>query len=51
VLRVDEGGNAAGLLAFSDGVKGERGLTARLRAVDFDDASAGVAADAEGHVE
>ena len=51
VLGVDEGRHAAGLLRFGDGVQGERGLAARFGSVDFDDASARVAADAERVVE
>ena len=51
VLGVDEGGIAPGLLGVGDGVQGDRGLTGGLRTVDFDDATARQAADAEGDVE
>ena len=51
VLGVDERRDAARLLGLGDGVEGERGLAARLRAVDLDDAAARVAADAERDVE
>src|SRR5207249_4578247 len=37
VLGVDEGGDAARLLRLGDHVQGQRGLAARLRAVDLDD--------------
>lgn len=50
-LGVDEGGIAPGLLGVGDGVQGDRGLTGGLRTVDFDDATARQAADAEGDVE
>src|SRR6185436_19064976 len=49
--RVDERGDAALLLAVGDRVERERGLAARLRAVDLHDATARVTADAEGDVE
>ena len=51
VLRVDEGGDAAGALRVGDRVQGERGLTRRLRAVDLDDAAARQPADAERDIE
>ncbi len=51
VLGVDEGGNAAGFLAFGDGVDGQGGLTGTLGAIDFYDAAAGESSDAQGHVE
>jgi len=38
---VDESGLAAEFLSFGDDLQGERSLTARFRAVDFDDAAAG----------
>lgn len=40
---VDEGAGSSGLLHFGDGMEGERGLTRRFRAVDFDDATLGIA--------
>src|SRR5690606_27420250 len=51
VLRVDEGGGAAPRLHLGDGVQGEGRLAARLGAEDLRDATARVAADAEGAVE
>ena len=48
-LQVDERCDAASALALRDRVQGERGLAARLRAVDLDDAAARVAAAAERH--
>jgi len=51
VLRVDEGRQPAHLLGLGDDVQRERRLAARLGAVDLDDAPAGDAAHAEGHVE
>ena len=50
MFRVDEGRNAAALLGRSDGVKGQRRLTGRFGAVNFDDAAAGIAADADCQV-
>ena len=44
---VDEGGRSAELLRFGDGVQRQRGFAARFRSEDFDDAAAGIAADAE----
>ncbi len=46
VLCVDERRDAARLLGFGDRVEGERGLAARLGAVDLDDAAACIAPDA-----
>ena len=51
VLGVDEGAGAAELLHLGDDLQGERGLAARLRAVDLDDPAARQAADAERDVE
>jgi hypothetical protein len=51
VLGVDEGGGAAGLLAFGDGLQRERGLARGFRAVDFHHAALGQATDAECDVE
>src|SRR4029077_14833062 len=51
VLGVDEGGDAAGALNAGDGVQRERGLAARLRSVNFDDAPLRVTSDPEGDVE
>jgi hypothetical protein len=51
VLGVDEGADAAVALRLGDDVHGQRGLARRLRAVDLDDAAAGIAADAERDVE
>ncbi len=48
---VDEGGDAAGLLNFSNGMKRQRRLTTRLRAVDLDYATAGIPADPEGNID
>ena len=50
VFGVDEGGLAAEFLRFGDHVQRERRLAARFRAVDFDDAAARQAADAESSV-
>jgi hypothetical protein len=44
VLGVYERGEAAGLLGLGDDVQGEGGLTARLGAIDLDDAALGHAA-------
>ena len=43
VLSVDIGCNAAHLLRLGDGMQRQRSLARRLRAVDFDNASAGIA--------
>ena len=51
VLGVDERRGAAELLDLGDDLQRERGLTRRLRSVDFDDAAARQAADAERDVE
>jgi hypothetical protein len=51
VLRVDEGGDSAGLLRVGDGVERQRRLARRLRTVDLDDAPAGKSSDAERDVE
>jgi hypothetical protein len=51
VLGIDEGGYAALPLCLGDGVQAERGLAARFRAEDLDDAAAWISADAEGGVE
>ncbi len=51
VLRVDEGGDPAGLLHVRDRVERQRRLAGGLRTVDLDDASARQAADAERDVE
>jgi hypothetical protein len=51
VLRVDERGGAARPLRLRDDRQGQRGLAARLGAVDLGDASARNAAHAERHVE
>ena len=51
VLGVDDGGDAALLLRLGDGVDGQRGLAAGFRAVDFNDAAARIAADAQRVVE
>ena len=51
VFGVDEGAGAADLLHLGDDLQRERGLAARLRAVDLDDAAARQAADAERDVE
>ena len=51
MLGVDEGADAALLLSLGDGVQRERGLAGGFRPVDFDDASARQAADAERDIE
>ena len=51
VFRVDEGGDAALLLGFGYRVEREGRLAGGFRSVDFDDASAGEASHAEGHVQ
>ena len=51
VFRIDEGGDAAKLLGFGNGVQGECRLAGRFRSVDFDNAAAGEASHAECHVE
>src|SRR5438093_1090434 len=51
VLRVDEGADAAALLALGDELERERGLARRLRSVDLDHAPARDAADAERDIE
>ena len=51
VLGVDERRDATRCLALRDGVERERGLAARLRAVDLDDAALRIAAAAERLVE
>ena len=51
VLGVDEGRHAAAALHLRDRVQRERGLAARLRAEDLDDAPARIAADAEREIE
>ena len=51
MLHVDEGRRSPRLLRFGDGVQRERRLTARLRAVDLDDAPARKAAHAERQIE
>ena len=51
VLGVDVRRDAAGALDRRDRVERERRLAARLRAVDFDDAAARVAANAEREIE
>ena len=48
---VDEGGDASGFLGLGDGVDGQRGLTGRFGAVDFDDTAAGITAYTQGHVQ
>src|SRR2546427_3177585 len=50
VLRVDEGADAAALLALGDELERERGLTRRLRAVDLDHPPARDPAEAERHI-
>jgi hypothetical protein len=51
VLGVDEGAGAAELLHFGDDLQRQRGLARRFRAVDFDDAAARQAADAQRDVQ
>src|SRR5881396_2098036 len=51
VLRIDEGADAAALLALGDQLERERGLARRLGPVDLDHTPARDAADAEGNVE
>ena len=51
MLGVDEGAGAALLLGLGDDVQRERGLARAFRAVDFDDAALGQAADAERDIE
>ena len=51
VLGVDDRGDAALLLGLGDGVDGQRGLAAGLRAVDLDDPSSRIAADTQGVIQ
>ena len=51
MLSINEDGTSALLLAFGDSVEGERGLTARLLTIDFDDAPTGIASYAKGCIE
>jgi len=51
VLGVDERAHSARLLRLGDRVQGQRGLSARLRAVDLDDATPRIASDPEGVVD
>src|SRR6185312_13006454 len=51
VLGVDEGADAAELLRLGHRVQRERGLAGRFRPVDFHDAAARQAANAEGDIE
>jgi hypothetical protein len=51
MLRVDEGGDAAGLLRLGDRVQRQSGLARAFRPVNLDDAAARQAADAERDVE
>jgi hypothetical protein len=51
VLGIDECRHASRLLDARDGVKGERRLAARFRAVHLDDASARIAPDAQRQIE
>ena len=51
VFGINKGGCAACFLRFGDDVQGERRLAGRFRAVDFDDAPARQAADAERDVQ
>ena len=51
MLRVDEGGDAPGLLGLGHGVQGQGGLTGRFRPVDFDDAALGQSAHAQGEIQ
>ena len=51
MLGVDEGRGAAELLDFGDHLQRERGLAGGFRSVDFDDATARQATDAERDVE
>jgi hypothetical protein len=52
VFGIDEGGGAAELRwHFGNDLEGEGGFAGGFRAVDFDDATARQAADAEGDVQ
>ena len=51
MLCIDESSDAAVLLCLCDGVDGERGLTRRLRAIDFYDTSLRITANAESGVQ
>src|SRR5438445_323731 len=51
VFGVDECRQAAGLLCFGDNLESNGRFAGRLRAEDFDDASAREAADSEGGIE
>ena len=51
VFRVDDGGDAPGLLRLGDRMHGEGGLTAGFGTIDLDDPSFRVAADSEGVVQ
>jgi hypothetical protein len=51
VFGVDEGAGGTVFLGFGDDRQGQRGLTRRFRAVDFDDTAFWQAADAQGDVQ
>ena len=51
MLGVDECRDATQLLGFGDGMNGKRGLTGRLRTIDFDDATPGITAHSEGCIQ
>ena len=51
VFRVDHRGNAAGLLSLGSNMQSKRGLAARLRSKDLDNAAAWQASASEGDVE
>ena len=50
MLGVDDRCEAALLLHLCDSVDGQRGLTRRLRAIDLDDTTTGIAPYTEGDV-
>src|ERR1044071_2069839 len=51
MFRVDIGAHTSLFLCLGDDVQGERGLTRRLRTIDFDDSSARNSADPKGNIE
>ena len=51
MLGINEGSDATGFLTFSDGMDGQRGLAARFRTINLNDASLGVASHAQCSVQ
>ena len=51
MLRVNDSGNAAGLLRLCNGMDGQGGFTGAFRSVNFYDAAFGITADTQGVVQ